>query len=150
MKTKKAQIDNFLSQSHIAVAGYSVKSKKFGNEVFYNLKKKGYDLFPVNPAGGSTQHGDKIYENLSALPAEVKAIYIAAKPEITQKIVAEALELGFTHFWVQQFSDNAEVKEMLKNVDEKVLGQCILMHTQPAGIHKFHWWIVKMIGRLPA
>ena len=150
MKTKKAQIDNFLSQSHIAVAGYSVKSKKFGNEVFNSLKKKGYVVFPINPAGGLTPDDDKIYDNLSTLPDEVKAIYIAAKPEITQKIIKEALELRFTHFWVQQFSDNAEVEKMLTNIDEKVLGQCILMHTQPKGIHKFHWWVVKMIGRLPA
>ncbi len=68
MKTKKAQVDSFLAQPHIAVAGYSGNPKKFGNIVFSTLKEKGYNLYPVNPSGGKTPDGETIYENLETLP----------------------------------------------------------------------------------
>ncbi len=150
MKTKKDQIDNFLEQPHIAFAGYSTNPKKFGRVMFKSLKEKGYNLYPVNPAGGVTPDGDIIYENLGALPEYVKAVFVATKPDASVLVVKDALEKEFTHIWVQQMSENAEVMDLLGDFPVKVTHQCILMHAQPTGIHKFHWWLVKMIGKLPA
>ena len=150
MKATKAQIDEFLVQPHIALAGYSMKKNKFGTTVYNTLKEKGLNLYPVNPAGGQTPEGEPVYENLSALPNQVKALYIVTKPEVTQELVSEAIEKGFTHIWVQQMSDNKMVKEQLKELPNSVTGQCILMHANPAGFHKFHWWLVKFFGKLPA
>ena len=150
MKAKKEQIDNFLAQPHIAFAGYSRDPKKFGRAIYKTLKEKGYNLYPVNPAGGATSEGDIIYENLGALPEYVKAVFVATKPRASVSVVKDALENKFTHIWVQQMSENAEVMDLLNDFPEKVSHQCILMHAHPTGIHKFHWWLVKMIGKLPA
>jgi predicted CoA-binding protein len=150
VKTKKAQIDNFLAQPHIAVAGYSKNPRKFGAQVFNSLKEKGYNVYPVNPAGGKTPGGQTIFEDLGALPQEVKALYVVTKPDVSQDLVEKAIAKGFTHFWIQQMSDNAQVIDLLKEVPEKVTGECIFMHTNPTGIHKFHWWLAKIFGRLPA
>jgi len=150
MKTTKAQIDNFLAQSHIAVAGYSKNPKKFGAQVFNSLKEKGYNVYPVNPAGGTTPDGQIVYESIDALPENLKALYVVTKPAVSSGLVKKALEKGYTHFWIQQMSDNAEVLDFLKEVPEKVTGECIFMHTNPTGIHKFHWWLAKVFGRLPA
>lgn len=150
MKTKKAQVDSFLAQPHIAVAGYSGNPKKFGNIVFSTLKEKGYNVYPVNPSGGKTPDGETIYENLETLPDEVKALYVVTKPDVSETLVEQALEKGFTHFWIQQMSENKTVIQLLQDHTEKVTGQCILMHTQPTGIHRFHWWLAKIFGKLPA
>jgi uncharacterized protein len=149
MKTKKAQIDNFLAQKQIAVAGYSRNPKKFGSMVYKALKEHGYQLYPVNPAGGNTPEGDPIYETLDALPADVKALYLVTKPEVTATLVDQALEKSFSHIWIQQMSDNEQIKEKLKDFPEKVTGQCMFMHLSPTGIHKFHWWLAKVFGTLP-
>ncbi|MFP4289609.1 MAG: CoA-binding protein [Bacteroidales bacterium] len=150
MKAKKAQVDSFLAQPHIAVAGYSQNPKKFGSMVFETLREKGYNVYPVNPSGGKTPDGQVIYENLNALPAQVKAIYVVTKPIVSQSLVEQAIQKGFTHFWVQQMSENKAVNDLLQDIPEKVTGQCILMHTQPTGIHRFHWWLSKIFGTLPA
>lgn len=150
MKAKKEQIDNFLAQPHIAVAGYSTNPKKFGAMVFTNLKEQGYNVYPVNPAGGTTSDGHTVYESIDTLPADVKALYVVTKPAVSSTLVQSALDKGFTHFWIQQMSDNAEVLDLLKDVPDKVTKECIFMHTNPTGIHKFHWWLAKVFGRLPA
>ncbi len=149
MKTKKAQIDNFLAQQKIAVAGYSKNPKKFGAQIYKTLREKGYELYPVNPAGGTTPEGDPIYVTLDAIPADVKALYLVTKPEVTSKLIDKAKEKEFTHIWVQQMSENAEVLAKLNNFPEKVTGQCMFMHAQPTGFHKFHWWLSKTFGTLP-
>ncbi len=149
MKATRAQIDDFLSQPSIAFAGYSVNSKKFGHVVYTTLKEKGYPLYPVNPAGGVTPDGEVIYAGLHDLPDDVKALYIITRPENTSTLVQEALEKGFTHLWVQQMSAGADVKNLLQDHPGAVVGQCILMHTQPTGIHKFHHWLAGLFGQLP-
>ena len=44
----KAQINEFYSQSPIALIGVSRDKKKFGYMVFKELKNKGYKVVPVN------------------------------------------------------------------------------------------------------
>ena len=149
MKATKVQIDEFLTQPHIALAGYSRKTSGFGHQVYKSLKEKGYNLYPVNPAGGTTPEGEKIYENLSVLPHEVRALYVVTPPTASPAVVAEGLKQGFTHFWVQQMSDNEEVKKMLAHEPNVIMRQCILMHTSPSGIHKFHRWLAGVFGMLP-
>lgn len=149
MKSSKAQIDSFLSQPHIAVAGYSRDKKKFGNQVYETLKQKGLRVYPVNPAGGINDAGEKIYTDVRALPSEVKALYVVTKPTVSEPVIREAQEAGFTHFWVQQMSENAEVLALLGNAPHAVTKQCILLHANPAGFHKFHRWLAGLFGMLP-
>jgi uncharacterized protein len=148
--TPKGNIDAFLSQQHVAVAGYSRNPRKFGATVFKTLKERGYTVYPVNPAGGKTHDGHTIYPDVVSLPEVVKALVVVTRPHAAAKIIGQALQQGMDHIWIQQMSDDAECLEMLDKVGiNHVHGQCILMYAQPAGIHKFHWWIMKTIGLLP-
>ncbi len=64
----KASVDNFLRQEHIALAGYSRDTKKFGHVAYKTLKEKGYTLYPVNPSGGTAPGGETIYTDIETLP----------------------------------------------------------------------------------
>ncbi len=148
--TEKTRIDNFLSQQHIALAGYSRSPKKFGHEVYRILKDKGYTVYPVNPAGGMTPDGAEIYPNLQVLPAEVKALLVVTKPDVTPAIIEQALAAGFEHLWIQQMSGSKQLYNRLcAQHEHAVCGKCILLHAQPSGIHKFHRWLAGLVGRLP-
>ncbi len=151
MKTSdKALIDEFLAQEHIALAGYSHHSKKFGHQVYEILKQKGYTIHPVNPAGGTAPGGEAIHKSLDTLPPEVEALLIMTKPEVTSLVAEQALEKGVKRLWIQQMSGSKAVEEMLdgKLVDV-VYNRCILLHANPTGVHKFHRWILGVLGRLP-
>jgi len=148
--SEKEKVDAFLSQQHIAVAGYSRDPKKFGAQVFDMLKTKGYQVYSVNPSGGTTPGGEPVYSSLSELPEHVTAALIVTKPEISNKLIRQAADEGLTHVWVQQMSDNHKTMEILEGSQLNfVAKRCIFMHANPTGFHKFHRWLVGLFGRLP-
>ncbi len=143
-------IREFLAQKHIAVAGYSRDPKKFGHLVFKTLVEKGYEAYPVNPAGGTTPRGNAIYENIDSLPDSVTALVVVTPRNHSEVIVRKGLEKGLKSFWLQQMSDSPQALSLLNNDELNVIsGKCILMHANPGGIHKFHRWLAGLFGRLP-
>jgi len=48
LKTIKTSTENFLSQKNITMIGVSYNPEKFGNTIYRSLKKKGYNVFPIN------------------------------------------------------------------------------------------------------
>lgn len=148
--TEKEKIDVFLSQQHIAVVGFSRDAKKFGTQVFEMLKTRGYNVYPVNPAGGQTPDGGIVYPALGELPGEVKAAVILTKPAITNQVIKEAVKKGLSLLWVQQMSDNKETLPLLEQSGlTYITKRCIFMYANPGGFHKFHRWLVGLFGRLP-
>ncbi|MFW5663627.1 MAG: CoA-binding protein [bacterium] len=150
MKPTKTSIESFLSQEVIAMAGYSHNPKKFGHEVYKTLRGKSINILPVNPKGGVTESGETVYENLDALPSHVKSLLVFTPKEQTEILVEKAHEMGFTHLWIQQMSSTPKAEEMLAKFPYAVSGECILKFAKPTGIHKFHWWLSKTFGTLPA
>lgn len=149
MKPTKAQIESFLAQNHIALAGYSGKKSKFGHSVYEALIQKGYHVYPVNPKGGKTEEGKKVFKSIDELPEQVTALVAVTRPEISEIIIEKAVEKGISHIWVQQMSDNDKVLEILKEHPHFITGQCIILHANPTGFHKLHWWLAKTFGLLP-
>ncbi|MEI6048322.1 MAG: CoA-binding protein [Bacteroidota bacterium] len=143
------QINEFLDSQPIALVGVSRNPKKFGYTAFRELKEKGMNIIPVNPEADEIM-GEKTYQNVKELPAEVKGIIIITRKEITASVVREAKEKGIKQIWIQQMADSKEALDELKGSDiNYITGECILMHYKPHSIHKFHRAIVKFFGRLP-
>ncbi len=150
LKSTRAQVDAFLAQKDIAVAGYSRDPKKFGHMIYKTLKEKGYRIYPINPAGGEAPGGETIYPGLSALPDHVRSLLVVTKPDVSSQVVREALNRGVDHLWIQQMSGSKELHKDLSEAPASVInGRCILMHAHPTGIHKFHRWLAGVFGRLP-
>lgn len=147
--TEKEKIDAFLAQEHIGIAGYSRDPKKFGAQVFDLLKKNSYQVYAVNPAGGETPGNEPVFARIADLPAEVKALWIGVKPDVTNQLIAEAREKGITHVWVQQMAGNEKTQALLDaSRMVAVSKRCIFMYANPTGFHKFHRWLLGLFGRL--
>lgn len=146
---KAKNIEDFLNLEKYAVVGVSKNKRKFGYVVFEDMKKKGFDVVPINP------NADKIldctcYPDLKSIPEKVDGIIIVTPPEVTEKVVKEALEAGIENIWIQPMAENKSIMEFAeKNSYNIVCKQCILMHSQPKGIHKLHRGIKKVFGTLP-
>jgi predicted CoA-binding protein len=149
MVTKK-NIEDFLAPRKLAIAGVSRNTKRFGFMVFSELKKKGYEVLPVNP-NATTIDGQKCYQKLNELPAEVKHLLILTPKKETDGLLREAINRGFTHIWVQQMSETAQTISIAEEYQvELITGKCIFMFAEPVlGFHKFHRALVKIFGRLP-
>jgi len=149
MITKK-DIEKFLEPKKLAIAGVSRNPKKFGHQVYGELKKKGFEVYPVNPQT-SEMAGEKCYRSVSELPAGVDRLLILTPKNETDAILREAVKKGITRVWVQQMSETKDTVKIAKeNHVDLIFKKCIFMFADPVtSIHKFHWTILKWFGRLP-
>ena len=148
MATKK-QIEQFLSSQPIAMAGVSRNPKKFGRVAYDELTRKGLKLIPINPNIESI-NGTTCYIDINHLPAGVKSLVIMTKKDQTAKLVQDAMNKGIQNIWIQQSSDTPEALALLKGRDINVITkECIFMHHEPSGLHKFHRSLKRIFGGLP-
>ena len=150
MKATKASVDLFLSSQKIAIAGVSRDPKKFGYQVFSQLKEKGYEVYPINPNVDSLD-GTPCFRSVSSLPLNVHSLVIITPKKQTRNVVADAISKGIDSIWIQQMSDTPEAIELTRaHPINLVTGECILMHTEPvSGFHKFHRNLRKFFGGMP-
>jgi len=149
MITKK-DIEKFLEPKKLAIAGVSRNPKKFGHQVYDELKKRGYEVYPVNPQTSEIA-GEKCYRSVSELPAGVNRMLIVTPKNETDAILREAVKKGITRVWVQQMSETKDTVKIAKEYNVDLISKkCIFMFADPVtSIHKFHRTILQWFGRLP-
>jgi predicted CoA-binding protein len=150
MKTTASMIDKFISKKNIAVAGVSKSGKGFGHSVYKNLTDNGYNVFAINPSGGSV-NGIKLYRNISDIEHPVDTIVSVVKPLVTEMLVTEAFDAGIKFFWMQQGSESDEAIKFCEEKGMTVIhGYCLLMFLEPTGLfHRFHKNILGWTKKLP-
>lgn len=149
MVTMKA-INDFLSTKKFAFAGLSRNPKSFSRQAFQSLSKKGYEIIPVNPNTYEIE-GKKCFKSIEELPEDIDRILFMTPKSETNDLFTSAIEKGMKSIWIQQGSETKETIDIAKdkNFDNLVEKHCIFMFTEPTGIHKFHWTIMKIFGLLP-
>ena len=147
--TKQSSVEQFLAQSHLGLVGASRGGKKFGNAVLRELTKRGYRVSVVHPEAAEID-GVRCVPSVSELPDEVGGIVLVVPPGQTENVVREAAATGVRHIWMQQGSESAAAIELCREGGiDLVHGECILMYAEPAGIHRFHHWLWKLLRKLP-
>ncbi|MCX6282498.1 MAG: CoA-binding protein [Bacteroidetes bacterium] len=150
MKTSRKSIESFLAGRKLAIAGVSRDPKKFGHTVYLDLKKKGFELYPVNPVADFIE-GTPFFHSVSALPIDVKHLLLVTPKSKTLEVLKEAIAKGIDNIWIQQMSETREALDYLNDKQVSLVAkQCILMWTEPvSSIHKFHRNIKRFFGALP-
>jgi uncharacterized protein len=150
MKTSKSAVDNFISQKTFAVVGVSRDKRKFGNTIYTELKKRKYKIYPVN-SGANEIDGDKCFASVKEIPEKPDAIILCVKPEKTETVLKEAVEIGIKNIWMQQGSESEEAINYCKENNVNLIhNECVLMFMEPVGsVHKFHRFLWKLFGKLP-
>jgi len=96
-------VKDFLAQKTIAVVGVSDKRDTGCNLAYKTFKARGYTTIPVNPRMTSYE-GETCYPDLAAIPDKPGAVFILAKPEVTDQIVQQCVDLGVKHVWMHCFT----------------------------------------------
>jgi len=150
LKASKAQIEQFLRESNLAIVGISQNQTKFGNDIFKTLQQLGYRIFPVHRRLKSFE-GTACYESISTLPNEVSALIVCTNPENCMELVQHAVAKGINNIWLQQGSQNDEAIFFAQQNGVNIIHrECIYMFTEPVqSIHKFHRSINKFFGIYP-
>lgn len=149
----KETINSFVENKTIAIAGVSNRAGNFGLGIMTEIQQNGYTVIPVNP-NHEIINEDKCYPSVKALPAEVENLIIVTNPERATQIISEALQSNIKRIWLHKGIGKGAVSE--KNLEilkaskiEYVYGFCPMMFLGKAGLHKFHFWMRKNLGKVP-
>jgi hypothetical protein len=149
--TTKREIDEFLAEKTLAIAGVSRTGKKFGNTILKDLTKLGYRLLPVHPEAAEVD-GHPAYPSFADLPEPVGGVIIVVPPAQAEGVVKAAADHGIRRVWLQQGAGSPEAIGFCEERGISVVhGECVLMYLKPSTswIHGAHRWIWDLIGRSP-
>ncbi|MFQ6064294.1 MAG: CoA-binding protein [Candidatus Bathyarchaeia archaeon] len=107
--------------------GASRDPKKYGHQVYKDLRLAGYEVYPVNPKTGEIL-GDKCYADIKKLPKNPDVVDFVVPPKVTEKILEICLKLGITKAWLQPGSESEKAIRFCEdNGIEVVHGVCVMV-----------------------
>ena len=95
----------FMAQKRFAIVGATDNLDKYGNEIFKNLRSRGYEIYPVNPRLKELE-GVKCYAGLDDIPVKVDVVDFVVPPEVTEVILKDCKRLGLDRIWLQPGSES--------------------------------------------
>lgn len=155
MVTIKEAASEFLATKRVAVTGVSRTAKGHGSNVVYQrLRKRGYEVFAVNP-NAETVEGDRAYRDLTSIPGGVEAVVIGTRPETADATMRECAELGIKHVWMHRSQGGGSVSPSATEYGRQqgvtvIDGGCPLMFDPTADVvHKCMRVFLTMSGVVP-
>ena len=127
MSTKE-QIRQFLTSTVIGVVGASADRSKFGNKVLRCYQRNGRQVIPVNPAQPEIE-GLKSVPSVAELPAEVNSISVITPPQVTEKVVEQAVAKGIKNIWLQPGAGSDQAVQYCREQGVNLIadGSCVLV-----------------------
>ena len=146
-------IQEFINDRKVAIVGASAKKDNFGRSLLLELSKKGYEVIPVNPKCEEVE-GRACIPRVKDLPEEVESVILAVPPALTDEIIEQCIGTSIKRVWmirgVGRGAYTEKAHQLCKENNIKVVyGFCPLMFYGD-GMHKFHFWMRKTFGKLPA
>ena len=121
-------IREFMIQKTFAVVGATDNPEKYGNQIFKNLKSRGYEVHPVNPKLKELD-GVKCYPSLADIPVKVDVVDFVVPPEVTEVILKDCKRLSLDRIWLQPGSESeAAITYCHKNNLKVVHDVCVMLN----------------------
>jgi uncharacterized protein len=147
-------IEDFLAQKRIAMVGISRDPASFSASLYKELRRRGYDVVPVNPHMQEVE-GRRCFARVQDIQPPVDAALLMTCSEATETVVHDCDEANIRRVWMYRAVGEGAVNE--KAVEfcrdrgiQVVPGQCPLMFLPKAGgIHLVHGVFRKITGRYP-
>jgi len=119
-------IKEFMSQKRFAIIGATDNPKKYGYEIFKNLKRRGYEVYPVNPRLKELE-GTKCYPSLSDILVKVDVVDFVVPPAVAGKVLKECKKLELTRIWLQPGSESEAAIDFCRKNNLKVVHDVCVM-----------------------
>jgi predicted CoA-binding protein len=147
-------IEDFLSQKRIAMVGLSREPRSFSMMLFDELRRRGYDMVPVNPHASEIK-GQHCFARVQDIQPPVEAALLMTSPDVTDAVVIDCAEAGVQRVWMYRATGKGAVSAKAATFCREhgiaiVEGECPFMFLPAAGgIHRFHGLIRKITGHFP-
>jgi predicted CoA-binding protein len=98
-------IKEFMGKKKFAVVGATDNPQKYGNQIVKNLKRRGYEVYPVNPKLKELE-GLTCYPSLADISEKVDVVDFVVPPAATEEVLKQCRDLGLNLIWLQPGSES--------------------------------------------
>jgi predicted CoA-binding protein len=136
----------FLAQKRLALVGVSRDSKSFSRGLFRELKRRGYDVVPVNPLGGHFD-GEPCASRVQEIAPPADGVIVLTPPGKTDQVVRDCAEAGVRRVWMHRGAGAGSVSPDAVTFCREhgiavIDGACPFMFLPRAAlVHRLHDWI---------
>jgi predicted CoA-binding protein len=128
MQDLQELIKEFMAKKRFAVVGATDNTEKYGNKIFKNLTRRGYEVYPVNPNLKEID-GVKCYPSLADVPVKVDVVDFVVPPKVTESILKECKRLGLDNIWLQPGSESDTAIAFCRDNKFKVVyDTCVMLN----------------------
>ena len=122
------KIETFLAAPSFGVVGASSKREKYGNKVLRCYLQDGRTAIPVNPVEKEIE-GQACVASVSDLPEETVSISVITPPQITERVVEQAIAKGIENIWMQPGAESQAAVTACRQAGINVIadGSCVLV-----------------------
>ena len=92
----------------VAVVGASRDRRKFGNKAVRAFLHRGYDVVPINPAGGVIE-GMAVYASVLDVPRPIDLATVYLQPDTGVRVMDEIARKGIGEVWLNPGADDDRV-----------------------------------------
>ncbi len=134
-------INEFWKQRYYAVVGVSRKREKFGNAVFREMKKAGYDVVPIN-RNTDTIEKTETFASLKHVQHQLDAAVLVVSPHETEAVLRQCAERGIKYVWLQRGAESERAITLGGELGLNLIHhECALMFIKPTRFpHTLHRW----------
>jgi predicted CoA-binding protein len=153
--TSIRDVEDFLSLHRIAMVGVSRDANDFSRSLFREMRKRSYDMVPVNLSASEIE-GEDCFPNLQVVKPPVEGALILTPSFETVRVVQDCIEAGIGKVWIYraggQGAVSPEAIALCKQHGIQVVeGHCPFMFFPSSGfIHRAHGFLLKLGHRYPA
>jgi predicted CoA-binding protein len=153
MSARAVVANEFLAQRRLALVGLSRDPQHFSRGLFRELKKRGYDLVPVNPGGGVLE-GEACVTRVQDIRPPVDGALVMTPPGTTEQVVRDCAEAHIPRVWLHRGMGPGAVSPAAVDFCRAhgiavVDGECPYMFLPAAGfIHTAHGLFRRVARRI--
>lgn len=122
------RIDRFLDAEAFGVVGASAKPHKYGNKVLRCYLQNQQKVVPINPMEKEIE-GLACVASVNELPGQVSSLSIITPPQVTEKVVEQAIARGIRNIWMQPGAESTQAVAACEEAGVNVIadGSCLLV-----------------------
>ena len=150
----REEIREFLGQPRLAVAGVSRQPGHFSRMLFRELRARGYDAVPVNPAAGEID-GARCYARVQDIEPPVENVLLMTAPGVTGTVARDCAAAGVKRIWMFRAGKagtvSADAVAFCRQQGMAVIpGECPFMFLpKGAWYHRLHGLVRRIAGTYP-
>ena len=153
--TTREVIEDFLARKRLAIVGVSRNPKDFSRGLLRELRRRGYEMVPVNPHAAELD-GQPCFARVQDIAPPVDGALVMTLPEMTDNVVRDCAVAGITRVWMHRAVGKGAVSQTAvdfchHNGIRLVSGFCPYMFLPNAEFfHRLHGFFKKLAGKFPS